>query len=345
VTPIRVLVADDSAFTRKALKEILDAAPGITVVGIARDGLEALEKVAELHPDVVTLDLVMPNLDGVGFLRALKGPLRPRVVVVSMSDVASDLGAEALQLGAVDLVHKPTALATDQLYEIAKELVAKVRAAAQARSSPGERSDADVVPARPLTRANATRDVVVIGTSTGGPQAITRVLRALPGDLPVPVAIALHIPYGYTEALARRLDDVCALSVHEASDGVALAPGTAVLARGGWHLELARTATDVVARLDNRRGPSAYTPSVDLLFESAVAAYGSRVLAVVLTGMGDDGLRGARAVRAAGGAVLAEAESSCVVYGMPRSVNDAGLVQSQVPLDDMAAEIVRFLSR
>ncbi len=337
---IRVLVVDDSAFARKVIRDSLSATADIDVVGIARDGLEALEKIAELSPDVMTLDLVMPNLDGIGVLKAMLPEGAPRVIVVSISDKQSELAVEALLLGAIDVVHKPTALASDQLYELGGELVAKVRAAAEAR--PLRLAPA---PARHRPSPVASLQgpaLVVLGTSTGGPQALTRLLMALPGSFPVPIAIALHIPAGYTDSLSRRLDDSCELTVREASPGLVLAPGTATIARGGLHLKIARDADGTLrAVLDTRPTDTAHFPCVDVLFESAVEACGGRLLGVVLTGMGDDGTRGSGAIHRAGGRTIVEAASSCVVYGMPRSVVEAGFAAREVSLDDMAAAMVR----
>lgn len=343
--PIRVLVVDDSAFARKVVREILSRDPRVEVVGIARDGLEALEKIGELQPDVMTLDLAMPGLDGVGVLRALPAQGAPRVVVVSISDANSGLGIEALQSGAVDLVQKPTALATERLFELSSELVEKVVAAAGARVGGAAPTAPPPAPMSRLAAPTAAGDVriVVIGTSTGGPQALTRVLTALPADLPVPLAVALHIPEGYTEALARRLDEASAISVVEASDGDALAPGRAVIARGGFDLRIERRGDRVVVRVVEAQRTSLYTPSVDVLFESAARTFGTAVLGVVLTGMGQDGLAGARAIRAAGGAVLAESESSCIVDGMPRSVREAGLANGEAPIGAIADAIVEHV--
>lgn len=337
---IRVLVVDDSAFARKVLREALSSAPDIEVVGAARDGLEALEKIAELTPDVITLDLVMPNLDGLGVLQSLPVEGAPRVVVVSISDADSDLGVAALQAGAIDIVQKPTALATAQLYELTDDLVAKVRAAAFARVR--NVSLPSALPA-PLVHAAVSRQIIVIGTSTGGPQALTKLLAALPGDLPVPVAVALHIPPGFTRSLAERLDSVCALSVREAEAGLVLRPGLAVIARGGVHLELQRVDTLTRVTLDFTLGKHPHAPSVDRLFQSAAEQYGSGALGVVLTGMGDDGTVGAAAIKRAGGAVLTESASSCVVYGMPRSVKEAGSSDGEATLEAMAAAIVQQL--
>ena len=335
----RVLVVDDSAFARKVLREILATSAELEVVGFARDGLEALEKIAELRPDVVTLDLVMPNLDGLGVLRALRDGQGPRFVVASVSDADSALVIEALQMGAFDFVHKPTALATDRLYELGGEVIAKVIAAGQARVRPGAVAAATRVP---HAKAGAVR-LVVVGTSTGGPQALTRLLTALPADLPCAVAVALHIPAGYTDALARRLNESCAVAVFEASQGAALRPGSVAIARGGLHLRVRGGRDGLTTHIDVNPASAPFCPSVDVLFESAASALGSAVLGVVLTGMGSDGVEGARAISRAGGRTLTESEASCVVYGMPRAVKEAGLSAGDARIEDMASAIVSRL--
>ncbi len=344
--PVRVLVVDDSAFARKVFRAALSADPRLQVVDTARDGLEAVEKIARLRPDVVTLDLVMPNLDGLGVLDVLAGAdpaVAPRVVIVSTSDSESELGLAALSRGAVDLVHKPTALATERLYELSGDLVAKVLAAAGARVPPPLQTLPEPLPAPPPSTAATATELVVIGASTGGPQALTRLLCALPGDLPAPVAVALHIPSGYTAAMASRLDQSCAVTVREADDGDPLQPGHVYIAPGGQHLTIARRDGTLVAQVGHEPIDSLYHPSVDALFASAARATGGRALGVVLTGMGDDGLQGARALRDAGGLVLAEAESSCIVYGMPRRVREEGVATVEAPIDAMAGAIVRHL--
>lgn len=339
---IRVLIVDDSAFARKVLREILGASPRILVVGIARDGLDALEKIAELEPDVVTLDLVMPHLDGIGVLQALPKVGAPRVIVVSTSDSESELGLQALELGAVDLVHKPTALATDQLYELSNDLLRKVEGAAIARLLAPDR--ASVAPPPLSARlVSGTSRVLVIGTSTGGPQALTRLLPALPESFPIPIAVVVHIPPGYTLALAQRLNRICALEVEEARDGMELRPGLVVIARAGVHLRLDLRRERLFGWLDIAPLGATHRPSVDVLFQSAAAQFGAGALGVILTGMGDDGLVGSRAIHDAGGKILTEAESSCVIYGMPRCVHEAGLAMAEAPLADMAAMILRRL--
>lgn len=334
---------DDSAFARKVLREVLRA-PTFEVVGIARDGLEALEQIALLKPDVVTLDLVMPNLDGIGVLRALRAlpnEHAPRVIVVSISNDESELGVEALQAGALMIVEKPTALATARLYELEGALTRAVQEAALARNiAPRPVSRAPIMPE--TMRAPRVR-LVAIGTSTGGPQALSRLLPMLPKAFPVPIAIALHIPAGYTAELAKRLDRSSEIDVLEATQGLVMRPGLAVLAQGGHHLKFKAGARGLEVCIDDEPRSEPHAPSVDVLFESAVAKLGGSVQGVVLTGMGSDGLRGARAIHAAGGHVLTEAEASCVVYGMPAMVKDAGFSRAEALLDDMALTILTHL--
>jgi two-component system chemotaxis response regulator CheB len=341
---IRVLIVDDSAFARKVMREVLQSSPEIEVVGTARDGLEALERIVELAPDVVTLDLVMPNLDGLGVLEALPARSTARFIIVSTSDRESELGVRALQAGAIELVHKPTALATEQLYELREELVRKVKAAAAARTPLASPSLAPATyTPRSALSTPARRRVVAVGTSTGGPQALTRLLTAMPGDFPVPIVVALHIPTGYTHELAKRLNDASAIDVEEARDGLELRPGLAIIARGGIHLTMERSGDTIRSRLVEEPRSVAHAPSVDVLFRSAAEAFGAGTLGVVLTGMGDDGLLGARSIHEAGGQILTQTEASCVVYGMPRCVYDAGLSAGQASIEGMPLEIIRHL--
>ncbi len=335
MTRPRVLVCDDSAFARTVLSRLLRVSGQIDVVGVARDGEDALEKIALLDPDVITLDLTMPHLDGIGVLRALAGRARPRVVVVSISSVDTEIGAEALSLGAVDLVSKPSALANDRLNEIGDELVAKVMALAVPSAS--------ILTGHTRVAAGAI-ELVMVGTSTGGPQALTRLIAALPGDLRAPLCIALHIPQGYTKSLAERLDKLTALRVIEADGEVALEPGMVVLARGGSHLRVVRHAGRLVTEV-SPLPLRAFAPSVDELFESGARAVGGAALGVILTGMGDDGLAGCRAIAGGGGSLITESAATCVVYGMPRSVDEAQLGATSLPLDAIAAQIGRLVNR
>ncbi|MGC8872858.1 MAG: protein-glutamate methylesterase/protein-glutamine glutaminase [Chloroflexia bacterium] len=344
---IRVLVVDDSAYIRKVVSQMLSRSPVIEVVGTARDGREALEKVVELDPDVVTLDLIMPELDGVGFLREQMARRPIPVVVVSIASETGELAFQALQAGAVDFVQKPTALATERVFEISDELVEKVKAAA-AVSVDRLKALTEAPPAPPLAPPARPRagpvDIVVIGVSTGGPQALRFLIPQLPPDFPVPVAIVLHMPVGYTELYAQKLDEVCPLKVVEAREGDEARPGVVLLAPAGRHLTLVRTTDErVTAHLDIRPMDTLHRPSADVLFRSAAETYDGRVLGVVLTGMGSDGKEGAAWIKARGGLVFTEAEETCVVYGMPRSVAEAGLSDRSIPLHEMARAILEVV--
>jgi two-component system chemotaxis response regulator CheB len=332
----RVLVIDDSAFARTVLARVLRASERIDVVGVAGDASDGLARIAELDPDVVTLDLTMPGIGGLGVLRGLAGRSRPRVIVVSISTIETEAGVEALALGAIDLIAKPEARGAARLHEIAAELVAKVLAAAASYLVPTPITATHSIAGLALARV----DLIMIGTSTGGPQALARMMAELPGTLAAPIAMVLHIPTGYTEGLARRLDRGSALEVVEAEQGMELRPGRAVLARGGMHLRIEREGAVLRARL-GVLPISPFTPSVDELFSSGAAAVGAGALGIVLTGMGDDGLVGSQAIAATGGALLTESPSTCIVYGMPRCVDEAGLAATSVPLEGMAAEIAR----
>jgi len=344
--PVRVLVVDDSAFLRKVVSQMLARSPGVEVVATARDGEEALERVEEHHPDVVTLDLMMPGIGGVGFLREQMRRRPVPVVVCSIAHESGELALAALEAGAVDFVQKPTALANERVFEMADELVAKVTAAAGASvsriASPPPAAAAGGGES-PRPAGSAQVDVVVIGISTGGPQALRYLVPQLPEDFPVPVAVVLHMPVGYTEMYAKRLDEISRLRVVEARDGDEVRAGTVYLAPAGRHLAFERGGDGTVrAHLDVRPLDTPHRPAVDVLFRSAAETYGARVLGVVMTGMGQDGLLGAAHVKAQGGRVITEAESSCVVYGMPRAVAEAALSDRAVALEQMAASIMEM---
>ena len=350
-TPIRVLVVDDSAFVRKVVTEMLNRSDAVEVVGFARDGEEALELVERLEPDVVTLDLVMPRMNGVEFLRAQNRRRRIPVVVCSIAHESGEMALEAFEAGAIEFVQKPTALATDRVYEIAAELVAKVRAAAAAvlaqepapAVAPVVVAQASPSRERPAGFGETRCDVVVLGISTGGPQALRQLIPELPADFPVPVVMVLHMPVGYTEMYAQRLDALAALNVREAREGDEVRAGSVLLAPAGKHLTFVRERGAVRAHLDDRPADSQHRPSVDVLFKSAAETFGSRVLAVVMTGMGSDGLLGAGHIKARGGRVVTEAESSCVVYGMPRVIVEASLSDRSATLDGMAGAIMEMI--
>lgn len=340
----RVLVCDDSPLLRRVLIDLLTDG-GLTVVGEARDGIDLIDRVHELSPDVVTLDVEMPRRNGLDGLRELMRVRPTPVVMVStLTGAGSAASVEALACGAVDVVQKPALRLDPARWGTARdELVAKVRAAAGARLSALARPPR---PARPgaglAARAGGTDGrLVVIATSTGGPRALQALVPRLPSPLGAGVLIVQHMPPGFIAPLAQRLDAVSALDVREARDGDAIRPDTALIAPGGLHLEV--SAVGRVA-LSDAPPIGALRPRADVMFTSAARHYGPSVLAVVLTGMGDDGTAGGRDVRAAGGTLIAEDESSCVVWGMPRAAAAAGLAGAVVPLDAMPLAIAEAVA-
>ena len=341
---IRVVVVDDSAYVRKVVKEILSRSPFIEVVGAARDGREALDVVEELNPDVVTCDLIMPELDGVGFVREQMQRRPVPIIIMSIANETAEAALTALEAGAIDFVQKPTALASEKIFEVSTELIEKVKAAGHIslnRSpalSPAEISSKSE-PAPKISGSHSV-DMVVIGISTGGPQALKRLIPQLPADFPAPIVMVMHMPVGYTEMYAAKLNEQSNLEVREAAEGEEISPGLVLLAPAGRHLSLKRNISGkVVTHLDARPFNTLHKPAVDVLFQSAAEVYGNRVLGVVMTGMGSDGKEGAAWIKSQGGLVFTEAESSCVVYGMPGVVMEAGLSDRSVPLEDMARAI------
>jgi two-component system chemotaxis response regulator CheB len=342
---IKTLVVDDSAFARKVVKEMLSTSPHIDVVGLAHNGADALQMVERLQPDVVTCDLTMPELDGVGFVRQQMARKPLPILLLTASAQDAGLVLDALSAGAVDFIQKPTSMATNDLFAISKELVQKVKDAAAAPSHaplPEPPAQADGV-ARPSVLAKKV-DVVVLGVSTGGPQALRYLAPQFPADFPVPLVMVLHIPVGYTALFAEKLNELSRLPVKEAFDGCPVLAGQSLLAPGGQHLTFRRNSSgQVVVQLSSEPSDTPHRPSVDVLFKSAAETYGERVLGVVLTGMGSDGMEGAAWIKARGGTILTESENSCVIYGMPRSVVEAGLSDGTAPLQSMAAAICNRL--
>jgi len=342
--PIRVLVVDDSALVRKAISDALARDPELEVVGTASDPYVAREKIARLDPDVLTLDLEMPRMDGLTFLRILMQhhPL-PVLVVSSLAQAGSRAALEALEAGAVDVLAKPDG--TMSLGALADKLAWHVKAAAAAgrhlrRSqpvTPGQHVHGAEPGRLPMAPAH-DRGLIVIGASTGGVAALRQLVPALPAGLP-PIAIVQHISPAFSRAVAERLAEMSAVAVREAGDDEPLLPGECVIAPGGVHLAIEQRdgfRTRLV------RSPPLHhcRPAVDVLFRSAAEAAGSNVVAALLTGMGSDGALGMQAIHAAGGTTLAEDASSCVVYGMPKAAVELGVVDRIVPLDRMAAAVV-----
>jgi two-component system chemotaxis response regulator CheB len=338
---LRVVVADDSAFMRRLLADAL-ASRGFTVVAAVEDGDQALKAAAVHRPDAMTLDLAMPGLDGIGVLKALRETVNPvPVVVVSAFSPAHGARAvDALAEGAVDLVAKPAA--GEDLRAFLTELAEKVRTAATSRRDRPATTSPEPGPTRPRTTRSVRPRTVVIACSTGGPRALADLLPKLPAPLGAGTVIVQHMPPGFTASLADRLDRASALSVTEAADGDRISPGSALVAPGGRHLRL---DPDGTARLTDTAAIGGLRPRADLTIEDAAKAFGSDLLLVVLTGMGKDGLEGAREVRRRGGTILAEAESSCTVYGMPRSIVEAGLADGVHELSQLPAAIAAEAGR
>jgi two-component system chemotaxis response regulator CheB len=313
-------------------------------VGTARDGREALDLVEQLDPDVVTCDLIMPELDGVGFVREQMQRRPVPIIIMSVAKDTAEAALDALDAGAVDFVQKPTALASEKIFEVSAELIEKVKAAGRISlnrisTTPPQRST-EISEPETTVPGNHSVDMVVIGISTGGPQALKRLIPQLPEDFPVPVVMVMHMPVGYTEMYAAKLNELSHLEVREAAERDEVKPGRVFLAPAGRHLTLKRDASgNVVTHLDAKPFDMLHKPAVDVLFKSAAEVYGNRVLGVVMTGMGSDGKQGAAWIKSQGGLIFTEAESSCVVYGMPCTVVEAGLSDKSIALEDMAHAI------
>lgn len=343
---LRVIVVDDSAYVRKVVREILSRSPFVEVVGTARDGREALDLVEQLEPDVVTCDLIMPELDGVGFVREQMQRRPVPIIIMSVAKETAEAALTALDLGAIDFVQKPTALASEKIFEVSTELIEKVKAAGHISLNRIAITPPELAPVESVARISGTHsvDAVVIGISTGGPQALKRLIPQLPKDFPVPVVMVMHMPVGYTEMYAAKLGELSQVEVREAAEGEELKPGLVFLAPAGRHLTLTRASNGkVFTHLDARPFNMLHRPAVDVLFKSAAEVYGNRVLGVVMTGMGSDGKQGAAWIKAQGGLIFTEAESSCVVYGMPSVVMEAGLSDKSIALDGMSRAILEVV--
>lgn len=349
---IRVLVVDDSVVVRSILSAMLASDPGVEVAATAPGGRIALAKIGDARPDVVTLDVEMPEWDGLKALAEIRArhPELPVIMCSTLTTRGATTALDALALGATDYIAKPTTLsgAPGPSRFFREELVAKVKAVC----SKAVPQPAPVAPPPPLPRLTVPRtalrslgaEVVAIGSSTGGPQALTGLLGAL-GPLPVPVLIAQHMPPVFTGLFAARLNTATAHRVAEGADGVVIGPGGVYIAPGDFHMVTRRDGGEVRLALQQTPPVNSCRPSVDVLFDSVVEAYGARVLAVVLTGMGADGLRGCERVAAAGGQVIVQDEPTSVVWGMPGRVAEAGLAEAILPLDALPAEIARRASR
>jgi two-component system chemotaxis response regulator CheB len=344
---IRVMVVDDSVVIRRLLSDILSQDPDLEVVGVAPNGKIAVAKLTQLNPDVVTLDVEMPEMDGLETLVEIRKthPKLPVIMFSTLTDRGAVATLDALARGASDYVAKPANVGsvTAGISSVKEQLLPKIKSLCQRSASSGSllvpKSKLTPRPAgisKPFSRFEA----VVIGSSTGGPQALAQVLSGLPAPFPVPIVVVQHMPPVFTQHLAKRLNDECPLEVREAQGGETLRAGQVLIARGDYHLELRRSGLGVTTHCQQGPPENSCRPAVDVLFRSAAAVFGSSCLGLVLTGMGQDGLRGSEHIVHAGGMVLTQDERTSVVWGMPRAVTEAGLATATLPITGIATELV-----
>jgi two-component system chemotaxis response regulator CheB len=359
--PTKVLIVDDSAVMRSLLRSVVTAAPGLEVAGTAADGASALNAIDALRPGLVLLDVEMPVMDGLVTLRKLRarGCRMPVIMCSALTQRGARVTIEALAGGASDYVAKPAGQASREaaIQALTQDLIPKIHALTSGPPThsqpafPGAPRMTPVFPLAPPSKAEPVSSnplVVAIGVSTGGPAALDVLLPALPGSFPLPVLIVQHMPEMFTRLFADRLDGRCRLPVHEAAEGDPVRPGAIYIAKGNWHMEVlaaSRIGLPPTLHLSQGAPENHCRPAVDVLFRSVAAVYGTGVLAVVLTGMGSDGMMGCRIIRDHGGSVLAQDQASSAVWGMPGAVTNAGLAHKVLPLNAMAREITRLACR
>jgi len=344
---VRTLIVDDSAYMRVVLKDMLESDPEIEVTGVAKDGLEALEQVKSLEPDVVLLDIQMPKMDGLATLQRIMKETPTRVIMLSAMDKKDDLlPIKALEMGAVDFISKPSGPVSIDIINFSERIINIVKTGAGARIDALKRARASAPKRITTIRKEKAKDYrsIVIAASTGGPRALETIFSALPRDFPSPILIVQHIPEDFSASFTKRLDSANGPKVVLATDNQRIERGIAYLAPGGKHMKMGwRGATSLTIRLDDS-GPVNYVkPSADILFKSAADCLGEHTLGIVLTGMGADGTEGALAIHNAGGRVVAQDEQSSVVFGMPRSAIEAGATDCVLPLERIPDAIVEFL--
>ncbi|MGB9941298.1 protein-glutamate methylesterase/protein-glutamine glutaminase [Methanosarcina sp.] len=359
---IRALIVDDSALIRKLLSDILSEDPNLRVVGTAVNGKDGLEKVGKLRPDVVLLDNVMPVLDGLNTLaRIMRECPTPVVMVSALGEKAEEITLTAFEYGAVDVIQKPEGILSQSMPEMAEEICRKIREAAKAnlenlecmRNQESEKPEINekkgkIEEGRSRKQMASVRNVLAIGASTGGPRALEKLISSFPGDIPAAILVVQHMPAGFTSSLSKRLNSKTALKVKEAQEGDTVEEGTVLVAPGNYHMEIVQKTVNgrkkEIVHLSCGPKELGSRPSVNALFRSIAPVYGSRVISLVLTGMNCDGADGAEEVKKMGGKVIAEAQSSCVIYGMPKEIVRRKLADFVLPLDIMAEEIIKIIS-
>jgi two-component system chemotaxis response regulator CheB len=346
MSKIRVLVVDDSAFMRKAIETMLAGETDIEIVGYGKNGVEAVDMAASLKPDIITLDVEMPQMDGITALELImKNSPTPVIMVSSLTQEGADTTLKALDRGAVDFIPKEKSYGSVGILKISNELKNKVRRFAGDkgiihRLRPATAPAALRHPAVVKKTASSThKKIVALGTSTGGPQSLQRVIPLLPGELGVPVVIVQHMPPSFTQSLAARLNSLSKLNVVEAQGGETLKPNCVYIAKGGKQMTIKRSGGSASIVVSDEDPKLLHNPSVDVMIDSVAENFGSDALGVIMTGMGNDGTKGLKKLKEKGGFVISQDESSCIVYGMPRSVVEAGIADEIVPLDELASRI------
>jgi two-component system, chemotaxis family, protein-glutamate methylesterase/glutaminase len=340
--PVKVLIADDSAFMRTALSRMIESDRCLRVVGTAQTGLEAIEKIRTLQPDVVTLDIDMPGLNGIETLkRVMAESPRPVIMVSSLTQAGAESTVEALGLGAFDYIPKQLNYISLDIIKVQDELVTKIKAAARSRHRGPTPKPRPVQPAAVTPAAiPGAPTIVAIGTSTGGPKALQEILPALPANLPAALLVVQHMPIGFTGPFAKRLNTLCHLTVHEAEAGMPVQPGHVYLAAAGKHMTVHRSASEVVLLAPATPSNVLHMPSVDVMMLSVAEVFESLAMGIIMTGMGADGSLGMEAIFRKGGLTLGQDEATCAVYGMPRSCAELGILRRVVPLPDIPRQIL-----
>ncbi len=341
---IKVLVVDDSAYNRKTITAMLESSSAVKVVGTAIDGEDAVKKVITLKPDIITLDLEMPKMDGFTFLRVMMSRFPTPTIVLSSRNEDKNV-FKALELGAVDFIAKPTHHISTEIMKIKEELLYKVGMAGQVsieRIKVGKSQDIEKAPPKKVSTGapQGKGMMVAIGASTGGPPAIQTILSMLPADIQAAVVISQHMPPGFTRTFAERLNKLSPLSVKEAEDGEAVLPGNVLLSPGGYHMTFVEKSGSVRTRLLKGEAGDKYVPSVNRMFVSASEMFGEKTIGVVMTGMGDDGKDGTISIKTRGGKTVAQSEDTSVIFGMPREAISTGMVDRILPLEGIADWIV-----